>query len=104
MHYALFNSSGSCGMTQRNSCISESLIFSFAPSTSAVLLLHPPVCGSTARSAVLPKLIAPHWCAVLGRGFRVNGNVILLVYPVLTAKGSKGPSLIKLMDGDWSRT
>lgn len=85
VHCALFSYSGSGGITQRNSCIFESLSSSFAPFTSAVLL-HPCVCGSTAHTAVLPKLIAPHWCAVWGRGFGVNDNVTLLVYPVLIAR------------------
>lgn len=59
VHHALFSYSESGAMSQRNSSMSESLSSSFASFTSAVVLLHPCVCGSTACSAVLPKLIAP---------------------------------------------
>lgn len=75
VHCAPFSYSGSGGMTQRSSCISESHSSSFAPFTSAVLLLHPRACGRGEHCLLccLTEAHFPSLLCSLGSGFWRKG-------------------------------
>lgn len=60
---APFSYSGSGEVTQRNSCISESHSCSSAALSSAAVLMYVGK-ENTVFSAVLQKLISPHWCGI----------------------------------------
>lgn len=75
VHCAPFSYSGSGGMIQRSSCVSESHSSSCAPFTSAALLLRPRVCGrgEPCLLCCFTEAHFPSLVCYLGQGFLNKG-------------------------------